>query len=165
MNKIGIHALVWAGTWAASDCEYAVESSKEAGYDLIEFLLDGTQNGIGDAPIDGIGFMSHFDSRDLTGIDTLASRLDLFGSFQKKLQATEFDVDSEFIDDQTQADYTRDFLQLMGEFPEDSSTLTDEKLADDLSTFRVAREKRRVIREKRIRKHMDKVSTLPKTSF
>ena len=37
MNRIGIHALVWAGSWGARECEYAVASSKEAGYDLIEF--------------------------------------------------------------------------------------------------------------------------------
>jgi D-psicose/D-tagatose/L-ribulose 3-epimerase len=37
MNKIGIHALVWAGSWGARECEYTVASSKEAGYDLVEF--------------------------------------------------------------------------------------------------------------------------------
>jgi D-psicose/D-tagatose/L-ribulose 3-epimerase len=36
MNKIGIHALVWAGSWGARECEHAVANSKEAGYDLIE---------------------------------------------------------------------------------------------------------------------------------
>ena len=37
MNRIGIHALVWAGSWGATECEHAIASSKEAGYDLIEF--------------------------------------------------------------------------------------------------------------------------------
>jgi D-psicose/D-tagatose/L-ribulose 3-epimerase len=37
MNRIGIHALVWAGSWGARECEFAVASSKEAGFDLIEF--------------------------------------------------------------------------------------------------------------------------------
>ena len=37
MNKVGIHALVWAGSWGARECEYTVASSKEAGYDLVEF--------------------------------------------------------------------------------------------------------------------------------
>jgi D-psicose/D-tagatose/L-ribulose 3-epimerase len=37
MNRIGIHALVWAGSWSAAECERAIASSKEAGYDLIEF--------------------------------------------------------------------------------------------------------------------------------
>jgi D-psicose/D-tagatose/L-ribulose 3-epimerase len=36
MNKVGIHGLVWSGRWSAKDCEYAVASSAEAGYDLIE---------------------------------------------------------------------------------------------------------------------------------
>jgi len=36
MNRIGIHALVWAGSWGAKECDYAVSSTKEAGYDLIE---------------------------------------------------------------------------------------------------------------------------------
>lgn len=36
MNKFGVHALVWAGQWGARECEYAVSSTKEAGYDIIE---------------------------------------------------------------------------------------------------------------------------------
>jgi D-psicose/D-tagatose/L-ribulose 3-epimerase len=36
MNKFGIHGLVWAGSWGAKECEYAIASSREAGYDLIE---------------------------------------------------------------------------------------------------------------------------------
>lgn len=36
MNKIGIHGLVWAGSWGAQESERAIASSKEAGYDLIE---------------------------------------------------------------------------------------------------------------------------------
>ena len=36
MNKFGVHALVWSGSWGAKECEYAISSSKEAGYDLIE---------------------------------------------------------------------------------------------------------------------------------
>jgi D-psicose/D-tagatose/L-ribulose 3-epimerase len=37
MNKFGVHGLVWSGTWGAKECEYAVASSAEAGFDLIEF--------------------------------------------------------------------------------------------------------------------------------
>jgi D-psicose/D-tagatose/L-ribulose 3-epimerase len=37
MNKFGVHGLVWSGAWGAKECEYAVASSAEAGYDLIEF--------------------------------------------------------------------------------------------------------------------------------
>ncbi len=36
MNKFGVHALVWSGSWGAKECEYAISSTKEAGYDLIE---------------------------------------------------------------------------------------------------------------------------------
>ena len=37
MNKFGVHGLVWSGTWGAKECAYTVESSKEAGFDLVEF--------------------------------------------------------------------------------------------------------------------------------
>jgi D-psicose/D-tagatose/L-ribulose 3-epimerase len=36
VNKFGVHALVWSGSWGAKECEYAISSAKEAGYDLIE---------------------------------------------------------------------------------------------------------------------------------
>jgi D-psicose/D-tagatose/L-ribulose 3-epimerase len=36
MNPLGIHALVWAGGWSRTECEHAVRSTREAGYDLIE---------------------------------------------------------------------------------------------------------------------------------
>jgi D-psicose/D-tagatose/L-ribulose 3-epimerase len=35
-NPLGIHALVWAGGWSRAECEHAVRSTREAGYDLIE---------------------------------------------------------------------------------------------------------------------------------
>jgi D-psicose/D-tagatose/L-ribulose 3-epimerase len=48
MNKIGIHALVWAGSWGAAECERAVASTKEAGYDLIELpVFDPSSMDIG----------------------------------------------------------------------------------------------------------------------
>ena len=37
MNKIGIHALVWAGSWSAQECAYAIARTRDAGFDLIEF--------------------------------------------------------------------------------------------------------------------------------
>jgi D-psicose/D-tagatose/L-ribulose 3-epimerase len=36
MNPLGIHALVWAGGWSHAECEHAVRSTREAGYDIIE---------------------------------------------------------------------------------------------------------------------------------
>lgn len=35
-NPLGIHALVWTGGWSHEDCELAISSAKQAGYDLIE---------------------------------------------------------------------------------------------------------------------------------
>jgi D-psicose/D-tagatose/L-ribulose 3-epimerase len=41
MNQIGVHALVWVGGWSEADCRKAIESSKAAGFDLIEIpVLD-----------------------------------------------------------------------------------------------------------------------------
>ncbi|WP_295698263.1 sugar phosphate isomerase/epimerase family protein [Lapillicoccus sp.] len=35
-NQIGVHALVWVGGWSPDEARLAIESSREAGYDLIE---------------------------------------------------------------------------------------------------------------------------------
>lgn len=35
-NQIGVHALVWVGGWSPDEARKAIESSKGAGYDLIE---------------------------------------------------------------------------------------------------------------------------------
>lgn len=41
MNPVGCHALVWAGGWSPDDCRRAVNSTRDAGFDLIEIpLLD-----------------------------------------------------------------------------------------------------------------------------
>ncbi|GAB3252962.1 sugar phosphate isomerase/epimerase family protein [Kineosporia babensis] len=39
MNPLGVHALVWAGSTSREEVELAVRSTKEAGYDLLEFSL------------------------------------------------------------------------------------------------------------------------------
>jgi D-psicose/D-tagatose/L-ribulose 3-epimerase len=36
MNRVGIHALVWVSGWSEVECRTAIESSRAAGYDLIE---------------------------------------------------------------------------------------------------------------------------------
>ncbi|MBF0280504.1 MAG: sugar phosphate isomerase/epimerase [SAR324 cluster bacterium] len=36
MNKLGIHALVWAGGWSHEECTQAIEQTAEIGYDYIE---------------------------------------------------------------------------------------------------------------------------------
>lgn len=39
MNSLGIHALVWAGDLAPASARKIIESSKQAGYDLVELSL------------------------------------------------------------------------------------------------------------------------------
>ena len=38
-NPIGIHALVWVGGWSRDEARTAIESTREAGYDLIELTM------------------------------------------------------------------------------------------------------------------------------
>ncbi|MEO7061053.1 MAG: TIM barrel protein [Lapillicoccus sp.] len=38
-NQIGVHALVWVGSWRPEDARLAIESTREAGYDLIELTM------------------------------------------------------------------------------------------------------------------------------
>jgi D-psicose/D-tagatose/L-ribulose 3-epimerase len=39
MNPLGVHALVWVGDWSDKSAQFAVESTKEVGFDLIELAL------------------------------------------------------------------------------------------------------------------------------
>ena len=73
--------------------------------DTIQFLLDNN------APIDGIGFQSHFVESTLTGPENLWAILDRFHQFGLDMQVTEFDFDT--TNEQLQADFTRDFLTAM----------------------------------------------------
>lgn len=68
-------------------------------------------------PIDGIGFQCHFKSHQLPTIDGIKRTLDRFAAFEMALHVTEFDIDDRFIDEQTQADFTRDFLDLCAAHP------------------------------------------------
>ncbi|TWT93031.1 Endo-1,4-beta-xylanase A [Neorhodopirellula pilleata] len=68
-------------------------------------------------PIDGIGFQSHFKSQQLPSIDGIGEVLDRFAAYGWQLHITEFDIDNVAIDDQTQADFTRDFLDLCAAHP------------------------------------------------
>jgi D-psicose/D-tagatose/L-ribulose 3-epimerase len=38
-NLIGTHGLVWAGGWSETEARYSIESTKAAGFDLIEILF------------------------------------------------------------------------------------------------------------------------------
>ena len=76
----------------------------EAFFDLAESLL------LGGAEINGIGLQSHFVSDSLPPITQIQSELARFDSLDLSVHISEFDVDSNAIDLQTQADFTRDFL-------------------------------------------------------
>ncbi len=67
----------------------------------IRFLLERG------APLDGIGFQCHF-GLTVTAPEQLLRSLDHFAQFGLPIQVTEFDIDT--IDEELQADYTRDFL-------------------------------------------------------
>ena len=54
---------------------------------MIEWLISQ------DAPLDGIGFMGHFDGGDIVHPDMVYDRIDRFAAFDKLLQFTELDVD------------------------------------------------------------------------
>ncbi|MCR9210317.1 MAG: PA14 domain-containing protein [bacterium] len=75
-------------------------------FDLLSFL--DAQSISGRADFDTIGFQGHFLSERLPAIDRVLAELDRYESFGRDFQITEFDVDAMFIDEQTQADFTRD---------------------------------------------------------
>jgi GH35 family endo-1,4-beta-xylanase len=63
------------------------------------------------APLDVVGFESHFNGLQLTSPDDLMTIVDQFAGLGVKVAVTEFDVDTD--DQQLQADYTRDFMTAM----------------------------------------------------
>jgi GH35 family endo-1,4-beta-xylanase len=78
-------------------------------YDTINYLLS---NG---APLDGIGIQGHF-GQNLTSPTKLLEILDRFGAFNRPIRVTEFDIN--IIDEQLQADYTRDFMTVLFSHPQ-----------------------------------------------
>ncbi|MGY2065115.1 sugar phosphate isomerase/epimerase family protein [Blastococcus sp. SYSU DS0619] len=42
MNPLGVHALVWTGDWTPESARFAIESTRETGFDLIEISLHDT---------------------------------------------------------------------------------------------------------------------------
>ena len=79
--------------------------AQQAYLNTIQYLVDSG------APIDGIGFQSHFREAELTGPEQLWQILDRFQQFGLDMQITEFDFET--TNEQLQADYTRDFLTAM----------------------------------------------------
>ena len=77
-------------------------SNQQGYYDWIESLQsDG-------APITGVGMQSHFTAGRLTGPEEVWAILDRYNGLGLDMAVTEFDFDT--VDEQLQADFTRDFL-------------------------------------------------------
>ena len=76
----------------------------------------------GSADYDAIGFQGHFVSSDLPSIEDIQQSLTQFESLGRSFHLTEFDVDGLFVDEQTRADFTRDFFTSLGNFDIDSAT-------------------------------------------
>ena len=76
--------------------------------ETIAFLIDRG------APLDGIGMQGHFGS-EVTPPEEMLAVLDRFSRFGKDIQVTEFDVDT--IDEELQADFTRDLLTVCFSHP------------------------------------------------
>ncbi|MGC9453005.1 MAG: endo-1,4-beta-xylanase [Oceanipulchritudo sp.] len=67
------------------------------------------------APVDVLGFQSHFWSTRLTPPERLYAIIDRFAGFGLPLMVSEFDMN--ILDERLQADYTRDFLKLWFSHP------------------------------------------------
>jgi len=76
--------------------------------DTIQFLLDSG------APVTGIGFQSHIGS-NLQDPAKVVRILNDFAKLELKMRITEFDID--VVDEQAQADYTRDFITAVFSHP------------------------------------------------
>jgi GH35 family endo-1,4-beta-xylanase len=82
---------------------------QERHFALVEKLLAA------DAPIDVLGFQSHFWSTRLTPPEELFAIIDRFASFGLPLMVSEFDMN--ILDEDLQADYSRDFLHVWFSHP------------------------------------------------
>jgi GH35 family endo-1,4-beta-xylanase len=82
---------------------------QDSHYALVERLLEE------EAPVDVLGFQSHFWSTRLTPPDRLYAIIDRFAGFGLPLMVSEFDMN--ILDEYLQADYTRDFLKLWFSHP------------------------------------------------
>jgi len=91
-------------------------------YGFLEYML---QHG---APLDGIGFMSHFGASTVTPPETVLERLDRYASLDDRypgydlhLEITEFDISVDRSDPkqvELQVDYMRDFLTAVFSHPD-----------------------------------------------
>lgn len=95
--------------------DYAILNGGGINQSNIEFYknwLDDMQSR--EVPVGGIGFQSHF-SADLTSPQRVYDILDEFDRFGLPIHITEFDVET--LDEQAQADYTRDFVTIVFSHP------------------------------------------------
>lgn len=81
---------------------------------ITRFLIDGG------APLDGIGFQGHFGGA-LPKPERIYEVMNRFAEFGKDLAVTEFDINIK--DEQTQAEFTRDFYTLAFSHPQMTSIL------------------------------------------
>lgn len=94
MNPLGVHALVWVGDWSEQSARFAIESTREVGFDLIELaLLDPAatdvaltrrlldDNGLGSTASLGLDLDADVSSEDpavvARGRDRLAAALEV----------------------------------------------------------------------------------------
>ncbi len=79
-------------------------------YDWIRYLLAKG------APLQGIGFMGHFNRASMTPPETLYRIYERFASFGLEMQVTEFDINN--VPEELQADYLRDFMIITFSHPQ-----------------------------------------------
>ena len=85
------------------------EKRQDEHFALVERLLDEG------APIDVLGFQSHFWSTRLTPPERLYDIIERFAQFDLPMMVSEFDMN--LLDEPLQADYSRDFLKLWFSHP------------------------------------------------
>ena len=80
-NALGVHALVWTGGWSPGEAEFAIASTKDAGFDLIEIPMfepstfDAADtkarldaHGLSSSYTLGLTFPNDINSEDLTAV-------------------------------------------------------------------------------------------------
>ena len=88
----------------------STDTPKQKKYaEIIEYLL---KNG---APLEGIGFQSHFQEKSITAPENLLKILDRFAQYKISLRITEYDM--VLFDEDFQADYLRDIMTVMFSHP------------------------------------------------
>jgi len=91
--------------------------SSDAMFNLVQYLQTHG------APLNGVGLQSHFSSASLPSVDFMQSEVNRFVGLGLTVESTEFDVDNLSIDDQQQADFTRDFLTFFFSQPQSSAVV------------------------------------------